>query len=245
MLLTAGFPSSSASFFLASVAGLARTRTKLGARVDACKWNGRGRRQNSGKLKLMNNRSPCSPVCSPSELSYASQRRNRWKTVEEQRGMWLRWKRRYNDDTAGRGARGEGAKGSRSFSFFLLAILLVLRGLRDLFRILLQATNAFLMSSPAKGFCSLMNYADAVWRDRETPRTVANCLGISLVSVRIRLNTSVSCLLIYSRPILARRLGHSRYRGLRSTVAISYRRAPSDASTKVPWNWSAVNKKSS
>lgn len=61
-------------FFLASVASLARTRTELGARVDACKWNGRGRRQNSGKLKLMNNRSPCSPVCSPSELSYASQR---------------------------------------------------------------------------------------------------------------------------------------------------------------------------
>lgn len=28
------------------------------ARVDACKWNGRGRRQNSGKLKLMNNRPP-------------------------------------------------------------------------------------------------------------------------------------------------------------------------------------------
>lgn len=105
-------------FSLASVASLARTRTELGARVDACKWNGRGRRQNSGKLKLMNNRSPCSPVCSPSELSYASQRRNRWKTVEEQRGMWLRWKRRYNDDTAGRGGKRGGSEGKLVLLFF-------------------------------------------------------------------------------------------------------------------------------
>lgn len=64
------------------------------------------------------------------------------------------------------GGKG-GSVGKLAPSRFLLAILLVLRGLGDLFRILLQATNAFLMSSPAKGFCSLMNYAGRVSRSRD------------------------------------------------------------------------------
>lgn len=137
--------------------GQARTRTKAVARVDACKWDGRGRRQNCGKLKLMNNRPPRPPVCSPPPAPPTQ----RGDPVENRRGTkgsaaGVRWKRRYNDDTQrynGIKARWCSARvisspPSSSFSSSF-------GDFGHLFRVvLLQATNAFLTSSPPWDFPS-------------------------------------------------------------------------------------------
>lgn len=160
-----------------------RTHKEAVARVDACKWDGRGRRQNCGKLKLMNNRPPL-PLFAPRPLLLLRNAGTRWKIVVEQRGVRLEYDG--NDDiTMTRNARRY--KSARVVSFLPSSpplLHIVLR--RHLFRVLLQATNAFLTSSPWMGFSFVMNYADRACQRERRGGKGGNCLRISLLSARRR-----------------------------------------------------------
>lgn len=97
------------------------------------------------------------------------------------------------------------------------------------------------------GFSFVMNYADERVREKEREgkgwKLFKNPFAVYSSSVSDLILSEY--LLIYSRPILARRREHSPCRGLPSTVAISCRRAPSVGSTKARWNWPEGSKKSS
>lgn len=212
-----------------------RTHKEAVARVDACKWDGRGRRQNCGKLKLMNNRPPL-PLFAPRPLLLLRNAGTRWKIVVEQRGVRLEYDG--NDDIKARGLSPSSPPPllffTSSFGETLLSRLVT--GDKCFFNEF-SVDGIFFRDELCRPSVSERKERGKGWKLFKNLFAVCSSTVSDLILSK--------CLLIYSRPILARRRGHSPCRGLPSTVAISCRRAPSVGSTKARWNWPEGSKKSS